>query len=403
MDVLYEGFIRLYGSAIRLAALFDDKAKKWVKGRSDFEGDLNKFRAIQGASWIHCASLGEFEQARPIIESIKDRDQEAKIVVSFFSPSGYEIRKNYPLANEVVYLPLDTKSNARKFVQALNPSRAIFVKYEFWPNFLEELGNQSIKTYLVSGIFRKDQVLFKPKGKRIRLALKYFHHFFLQDESSEKLLHSVGMNQTKVCGDTRFDQVIKIASNKRSFESIEEWINGQAVLVAGSTWKEDEELLAMLLSKNQELKLLLAPHEIDDDHLNWIEKRFEEFGCSLLSQGPNTENRVLIVNQIGILSSLYQYGNLAFIGGGFGKGIHNTLEAAVYGIPVLFGPNHSKFKEAIELVQIGGAFSITSATELIEKATSLLSDQENTAGQKAGEYVLKNSGATETIIRNMLG
>ena len=402
MDVLYEGFIRLYGSAIRLAALFDDKAKKWVKGRSDFEGDLNKFRAIQGASWIHCASLGEFEQARPIIESIKDRDQEAKIVVSFFSPSGYEIRKNYPLANEVVYLPLDTKSNARKFVQALNPSRAIFVKYEFWPNFLEELGNQSIKTYLVSGIFRKDQVLFKPKGKRIRLALKYFHHFFLQDESSEKLLHSVGMNQTKVCGDTRFDQVIKIASNKRSFESIEEWINGQAVLVAGSTWKEDEELLAMLLSKNQELKLLLAPHEIDGDHLNWIEKRFEEFGCSLLSQGPNTENRVLIVNQIGILSSLYQYGNLAFIGGGFGKGIHNTLEAAVYGIPVLFGPNHSKFKEAIELVQIGGAFSITSATELIEKATSLLSDQENTAGQKAGEYVLKNSGATETIIRNML-
>ena len=158
----------------------------------------------------------------------------------------------------------------------------------------------------------------------------------------------------------------------------------------------------MLLSKNQELKLLLAPHEIDGDHLNWIEKRFEEFGCSLLSQGPNTENRVLIVNQIGILSSLYQYGNLAFIGGGFGKGIHNTLEAAVYGIPVLFGPNHSKFKEAIELVQIGGAFSITSATELIEKATSLLSDQENTAGQKAGEYVLKNSGATETIIRNML-
>jgi len=362
--------------------------------------------------WFHCASLGEFEQGRPLMEKLKLQQPNVKILLTFFSPSGYEIRKNYTGADYIFYLPMDTASNAKKFIEIVKPQKVFFVKYEFWFNYLSELKNRNIPTYLVSGIFREDHHFFKSTGAWFRKQLSAFTHFFLQDDKSIELLNSIGYTNSTLCGDTRFDRVFEVSKNVKQIDLVKQFVGNNKVLILGSSWREDEKIVQSL--KLESLKLIIAPHEIDEKHLSSIEAEFipllsegllrrEGAGVclrySLANENNIKEAQVLIIDNIGMLSSLYQYGTIAFIGGGFGKGIHNILEAATFGLPVIFGPNFHKFAEAKELIKLGGAFSVMDVSEY-EKTMDLLSDEQvlKTASQISRMYVQGRIGATEKIL-----
>lgn len=403
MRLLYSISIYLYGITIRFASLFNNKAKLWIAGRKNIFKELKS--KIQSSTspviWFHCASLGEFEQGRPVIEQLKKDHSDIKIVLTFFSPSGYEIRKNYTGADHVFYLPLDSPLNAKKFISIVKPTAAFFVKYEFWFNYLNELRNNAIPTYLISGIFRKDHYFFKNYTSWFRKQLNAFNHFYLQDEQSQYLLHTIGFKNTTVAGDTRFDRVYEVSKNVKAIPLIEQFKQQQPLFIAGSTWEGDEEILASFDFFAAGFKLIIAPHEISEARIQQILSKFKKNTTrfSQLTEDKIRTTDVLVIDNIGMLSSIYQYGTVAFIGGGFGKGIHNILEAAAFGLPVLFGPNYHKFEEAKELVHLRGAFVVLNTGEL-QKIIQLLTQSPAglLAEATAKRYIQHHIGATGTIL-----
>jgi 3-deoxy-D-manno-octulosonic-acid transferase len=407
MNLLYNIAVSAYTTAIKLASLFNPKANQWVEGR---KGLLQKIKSAVHSSeniiWFHCASLGEFEQGRPVMESLKKDFPTFKILLTFFSPSGYEIRKNYSGADWVFYLPADTPKNAQTFINTVNPRLAVFVKYEFWHNYILELSKQSIPLLLISAKFRKDQVFFQPYGGFFRKMLRHIRHIYVQDEASHLLLTNVDINNVTIAGDTRFDRVYQTSLQKNRITEIELFCADSPVIVAGSTWPEDEKLLFAVFKKlNAEYKIIIAPHEVHEHSVSALTKLFSEYKplkFSELNQTQLPESKVLIIDNIGMLSKLYAYASIAYIGGGFGKGIHNILEAATFGIPVVFGPNYKKFKEAEDLIQNGGGFSVRNEIEAIN-AFSRFDQREarEKAGKTAELYISENTGATSVILKKI--
>lgn len=401
--------------------LFGHKTRALFRGqRATLDAEHKPIlEANRGAVWIHAASVGEFEQARPLIERLKANGERRKVVVTFFSPSGYEARKNYPHADAVLYLPFATRRKAKQFLEALQPSLAIFVKYEFWPAYLRELKKRGIPIYSISAIFRPTQRFFHWYGKGALKLLHCFTHIFVQDEASRRLLAEHGVHECSVAGDTRFDRVNEVLAATRERKDarllpIAQFVeNAPQVVVAGSTWPEDEELLKQFVERASELgnegtKLILVPHEINEEHLHDIFQRFKGrfVKYSDISAMPSNLSRVnilrraqvMVIDTIGLLSSIYQFGQVAYIGGGFGEGIHNTIEAAVYGVPVVFGPNHKHFREALGLIDAGAGRSIKNYAELEAAFTTAL-EQHETIGAKAAEYVQSELGATNKIYK----
>lgn len=405
MWILYLAGIKIYGLLIYILSPFNDKAKKWSRGR---RGLLSRIaREVDPDSqsiWFHFASLGEFEQGRPVLEGIRLHRPNTSIVVTFYSPSGYEIRKNTPLADHVFYLPEDTPANAKALIRLINPSLAIFTKYEYWPFYFRTLASHHIPLYLISAIFRPDQVFFKPYGGFFRKTLTYVTYFFTQNQDSLNLLARLGLTNASLAGDTRFDRVSTLPESRKHIPEIELFAKEAPVLVAGSTWPADEALLVNLHIRFPDWKIIIAPHEIHEEHLRSIEKLFPDAVRFSKRSKPIAHHpspaTVLLIDNIGMLSSLYAYGQIAYIGGGFGAGIHNTLEAAAYGIPVIFGPNYRKFQEAKDLLANGGGFSVQSTDELIAVFDNLSADASHRqhAGQTAGRYVREHAGATAVIL-----
>jgi len=394
MSILYTISIRLHIIAIHIAALFKAKAKLWVKGRKNiFQKLTEAIKKDQDIVWFHCASLGEFEQGKPIIEGYKLKYPNHKILLTFFSPSGYEIRKNYDKADWVFYLPADTKKNAKKFISIVNPIKAIFIKYEFWFNYMAELNKKDIPFYSTSSIFRSEQSFFKYDW--FAKQLKNISHFFIQDQNSKELLKNIGLSNYTVVGDTRFDSVITNTQNTISIPLIEKFSKNKTTIICGSTWPQDEFLLHKYIKKNPNYNYIIAPHEMQN--VNEFKK---QTNALLLSKANNTNiinNNVLIIDSIGILSNAYKYGNIAYIGGGFGAGIHNILEAVTFGLPVVFGPNYQKFKEANELIELGVAKSISNYSELEITILSYINFNESIAKN----YIKSNAGATDIIISSI--
>jgi 3-deoxy-D-manno-octulosonic-acid transferase len=389
-----------------IASLFNAKAKLWISGRKNLLKELGKeISSSDKIAWFHCASLGEFEQGRPVVEAFREQHKDYKILLTFFSPSGYEIRKNYDKADYVYYLPIDTTKNAKQFMDIVNPVVVFFVKYEFWQCFIGEIGNRKIPLYLVSGIFRKDHRFFKWYGGRARKILRNFTHFFVQNTESKNLLESINLENVVVAGDTRFDRVKTISEAAKNLPLIETLKNGKTTLVAGSTWKPDEEIIVKYLnSTNYDFKLIIAPHEIHKENIDRIERLFNQISVLKYSEANESnieEHNVLLIDNIGLLSSLYRYADVAYIGGGFGKGIHNTLEAATFGLPVIFGPNYERFQEAVDLKKLGGAFSISNQNDLNIVLDNLLENEQSisNAGSVSAKYVNDKKGATSEIIK----
>jgi len=398
---IYNIGIGLYGLLLKIVALFNPKAKLFVDGRKNiWEQIETKVNPKDNPIWFHFASLGEFEQGRPVLESLKAKNNDQKIIVTFFSPSGYEIRKNYALAN-VFYLPLDTTSNAKKFITLVNPKIAIFTKYEFWFHYFNALYKNQIPLYLISGIFRPNQSFFKWHGGFYRNILKCVNHFFVQNEESVLLLKSIGINKVNLSGDTRFDRVYENAQQPKKLKLIEQFCDTSKIFIAGSTWLPDEKLLVSLTKKYPDWKLIIAPHEIGQSHIQEIERLFPK-AVKFSNLQPSTfklQPSILIIDNIGMLSSLYQYAKMAYIGGGFGVGIHNTLEAAAFGLPVIFGPKFDKFQEAKDLITIGAAKSIANADELITAFADFKTNEKASAAARS--YVEQKKGATEMIIKTI--
>jgi 3-deoxy-D-manno-octulosonic-acid transferase len=407
MRLLYNTGIFFYSAVAWIVAPFNQKAHAWVNGRKNWYDKL-KQKIIPGEKyiWIHCASLGEFEQGRPVIEFIKKERSEYRILLTFFSPSGYEIRKDYPLADIICYLPYDTPGNAEKFISLVNPSIAILVKYEFWYNFISGLNRKKIPLYLISGIFRKEQHFFKWYGGFFRDMLRKFARIFVQDKESSDVLGAIAITNVTVAGDTRFDRVAEIAAKAKEIPQIEIFRENQKLFLAGSSWKQDEEIIAKYINSHPEtMKWIFAPHEIDRENIERLEKlftvksvRFSEFS------DDSKDARVMIMDNIGMLSSAYRYAGIAAVGGGFGKGIHNILEPACWSIPVLFGPNYGKFREAIDLLNLGGAKSFNDYPGFEEILDKWISDVKlyRKAAAMAGEYVNKNMGATSLIMKEIV-
>ncbi len=381
-----------------MASIWNPKARLWVDGRKHFP----VFNSEKKKIWFHCASLGEFEQGRPVLEVLKEKFPQYEIVISFFSPSGYEVRKNYPLADHVIYLPIDTPQNAKKLIQSINPALVIWVKYEYWFHYLNHLKSNHIPVILISGIFRKSQPFFKPYGGFWKNMLKCFNVVFVQDETSIELLKSTGITKTAISGDTRFDRVYAIAAENKTLPEIAAFTKDDFTIVAGSTWKEDEVLLEPFIQNTKSVKFIIAPHEISPSNLNRLKAKFDNaIFYSEWKNNMTSTNQVLIIDNIGMLSALYKYASVAFIGGGFNKsGIHNTLEAAVYGKPVFFGPNYQKFAEAVAMVEIGSAFSVTTSSEFNEGLTMLMQDESKLleTGKLSGAFVKSKIGATAIIV-----
>ena len=412
MRFIYLAAIQLYGLALQLAGLFNAKAGLWVAGRRQWRARhraLLEAKPRQGLPlvWVHCASLGEFEQGRPVIEGLKAARPEIQVLLTFFSPSGYEVRKNYSSADYVVYLPLDTPSNARDFMAIWQPALAVFVKYEFWYFHLKALQQRGIPVFLVSALFRPGQLFFKPYGGPFRQLPGWFHHIFVQNESSGALLRAQGLRNFSVAGDTRIDRVLQIAVNAHAFPVIAAFKGDAPLLVAGSTWPEDEALLVPFLNDHlpKGWKAIIAPHQISDSHIQGLAKRLQgrvvRYSEATTSNLP--EARILLIDNVGMLSALYQYGRLAYIGGGFGAGIHNTLEPIAFGLPVFFGPKYDKFEEARYLVQSGGGFSIRNLQELKAAFDQLIPETPYlAASEKARQYVLENQGASRKAVGALL-
>ncbi len=404
--LLYDIAILIYAFLIKLASLKVKKAQLWCDGRKDiFERMRTAISPSDRVLWVHVASLGEFEQGRPLIEDIKAKHPEFKILLTFFSPSGYKIRKGYKGADYIFYLPIDTTRNAQQFLDIAHPEIAIFVKYEYWLNLLFELKRRNIESYIVSAIFRKRSVFFRWWGFMWRNALRSFNIIFVQDENSKKMLNNIGFESVVVAGDTRFDRVATLTESVKAIPEVVRFCGDSKVVIAGSSWHPDEQILATLASKYPQLKFIIAPHEIDEEHLVAIDRLFGDRAIRFTNITPDTEDatlqskQVLILNTMGMLSSLYQYGDIGYIGGGFGVGIHNTLEAATFGMPIAFGPNYLRFKEAVDLVELGVCQPINNAKDLEAWITPLLNDDEllKSKSDASQSYVTKMCGATKII------
>ncbi|MFT3981617.1 MAG: glycosyltransferase N-terminal domain-containing protein [Ferruginibacter sp.] len=402
---LYNIFLALYSAGIRVAALWNPKARLWVKGRR--LQTVSTPPAGRPVVWMHCASLGEFEQGRPLLEAVKKNYPQVYIILSFFSPSGYEIRKNYAGADQVLYLPMDNPIRSRQFIDTIQPSLVLWVKYEYWYHYLSALKRKNIPVLLVSGIFRQDQPFFQWYGGFWKNILGSFEHLFVQTEASRQLLQNAGIMQNiTVSGDTRFDRVSDIAAQWQPLsEAVAKFCEGHQVIVAGSTWEEDEEVLIHYARIHPHIRFIFAPHEVSRERIRDLKEEFPD--GILFSELNNRQlstvihSNVLIIDNIGMLSRLYHYAGIAYIGGGFNQsGIHNILEAAVYGKPVVFGPVYEKFAEARQLVELDGAFSIENALELEALLDRLFAEESflRKAGEISGSYVQQQCGATQTIM-----
>lgn len=397
MKLFYQIGTNLYFLMVRIGAMWNSKAKLFIKGRTESWQKLDNFNSGENeVFWFHCASLGEFEQARPLIEKIKST-LESKIVVTFFSPSGYEIRKNYEHADLILYLPKDSKSNALRFLNKVKPTKIFFIKYEFWPNYLLEAKQKSIPTYLVSGVFRKNQVFFKWYGGFMRNVVKSFDQIFLQNENSRILLEKINIKSI-VTGDTRFDRVMQNASSVKQFPEIHRFIDGAKTLVVGSCWAEDESVIFPVLNEISKEKIIVAPHEINESHLLSIEKSLNKkvLRYSKISNIQNIGNfDVLLIDNIGMLMHLYQYADVAYVGGAFGKGLHNILEPASFGVPVIFGNKYTKFPEAYQFLESKIGFSVNNSMDFREAYHDLLNTDKS---ETVTQFMKSQEGATNKII-----
>ena len=433
MKSLYNIAIWFYALAVRVVAMFNPKVRLMWQGEREAYAKIESGLADgDRVVWVHAASLGEFEQGRPLIEKLKRENPEYKILLTFFSPSGYEVRKNYASADVIAYLPLDTPRNARRFVELVKPEKVVFVKYEFWLNYLRELRLRGIETYIISAIFRPNQVFFKWYGGIFREGLKAFKMLFVQNEESKELLKEIGVENVVVAGDTRFDRVADIVAVAKQLEIVESFVgirneelgmrneetnspfsifNSQLlVLVVGSSWGPDEDLLTRYINERAgRMKMIIAPHEVKEERIKELTSKLT---CKYALYTQITDNGlqitdktqlsllidydVLVINTIGLLSSIYQYGQVAYIGGGFGVGIHNTLEAAAWGMPVVFGPNYHKFQEAKELIECGAGQSIKNYEECARSLDEFF-EKNDVASKAAAEYVASHTGATEII------
>lgn len=411
MRIIYTIGIWCYTLGIRMAALFrHEKARQMVQGWKEVPTALARLSKEKPTVWFHAASLGEFEQARPVLEAYRQRHPECQVLVTFFSPSGYEVRKNYAQADAVCYLPMDMPHNVRHFLDAAHPDKVFFVKYEFWYNYLSALRNRGAETYIFSAIFRPEQYFFQWYGGWFLRQIGFaFKHLFVQNEESLQLLKSHSLNHCSIAGDTRFDRVHQIALAAERDTVTERFLEGHnnPVLVAGSTWPPDEQILSQLNQKHPELSIILAPHMINEEHLKQIEKLFPDSirYSSLITHHPSfITQKVLIIDNIGILSKLYRYATLTYIGGGFGVGIHNILEAVTFGKPVFFGPNYHKFQEAHDIIACGGGWSIADFNTLDTPLTNLLSHPEalQQAEKACTDYMSRNLGSTDIILEKIL-
>ncbi|HZX62518.1 MAG TPA: glycosyltransferase N-terminal domain-containing protein [Bacteroidales bacterium] len=412
MFFLYNIFIYFYVLGIRAASLVNEKGKLWVRGRKDIlqkiEEALTGNHDKEKIAWFHCASLGEFEQGRPVIEAFREAMPDHRIFLTFFSPSGYEIRKNYPGADHVFYLPADSPGMAAKFVKVLSPDIVFFIKYEYWYNYLAVLKQRGIPTYMVSAIFRSSQPFFRWYGSWFRKQLNNLSWFFVQDEDSESLLRKIDIQQVSVSGDTRFDRVNAIAGQKKPVEGMDEFCKDSLVMLAGSTWPEDEKiLLPFILETKTKFKFIIAPHEVHKARIDGLMSQVGSGGLrfSQASDKNIREARVLVIDSIGLLASLYRYAFVSFVGGGFGVGIHNILEPAAFGVPVIFGPNYERFREARELIREGGATSIKNEEDF-RKVFGRMADVPGERDRASGicsAYVTSHKGATAHILKHLHG
>jgi 3-deoxy-D-manno-octulosonic-acid transferase len=407
MRIIYNLGIFFYGAIARIAAPFNNKARLWADGRKDWQKTLAE-KIIPGGKyiWVHCASLGEFEQGRPIIESIKREKPQYRILLTFFSPSGYEIRKNYQMADIICYLPDDSPGNARRFLDIANPVIAVFVKYEFWDNYISALKGKSVPLYLVSGIFRANQHFFKWYGGFFRSILRKFTWIFVQDTSSYDLVSGLGLKNVTIAGDTRFDRVAEIAGQAREIPKLDLFRGEEHIFLAGSSWRPDEEIIARYINENPlKMKWVFAPHEPESANIERLEKLLSVKSIRFSKIDENSADaRVLIMDNMGMLSSAYRYASIAAVGGGFGKGIHNILEPACWRIPILFGPNFHKFREAIDLIALEAAKSYYDYPSFKAIVDSWISDDilYKKSASAAGEYVDNNLGATSLIIKEIV-
>lgn len=402
ITVLFTDFL------LKRLGIFSSKMKLFVNGRKSVFGTLEqKINSSDKTIWFHAASLGEYEQGLPVMEKIKEKFPNHKIVVTFFSPSGYEVRKNNSIADATVYLPLDTKSNAKCFLKLVHPEMVFFIKYEFWPNYLNELKKSNVTTYLISGIFRENQAFFKWYGGFYRKALKTFEYFFVQNESSKKLLQSLGFQNIKISGDTRFDRVVAILERDNSLDFIANFKDNKTTIVIGSSWPKDEEILINYINQSHEnIKFIIAPHNIKEEQISNLKSQITK-KTVLFSEKNNTDLsnfNVFIIDTIGILTKIYSYADIAYVGGGFGNpGVHNLLEPATFGIPIIVGPNYSHFAEATALVHQEGCISINNQNELNEAFDNLISNEDirHEKGHICETFVQMNKGATQTIMSHI--
>lgn len=400
---MYNLIMYAYQLGVMLCSLFNEKVRKMWRGEREAVKTLRRLVDPDAQYvWFHAASLGEFEQGRPLMERLRQEHPEYKILLTFFSPSGYEVRKNYEGADIITYLPIDTVTNARRFLRAVRPVMAFFIKYEFWYNYLHILRHRGVPAYSVSSIFRPDQIFFRSYGRQYGRVLRCFTHFFVQNEESQQLLARLGQTNTTVTGDTRFDRVLSIKKASKQLPIVEAFVGQNHAFVAGSSWLPDEEIFIPFFREHRDWKLVIAPHVISESHLEQIKALLD--GRKVVRYTQTTPEEAasadaLIIDCFGLLSSIYNYGQVAYVGGGFGVGIHNVLEAAVWDVPVLFGPNNEHFQEAQALKQRGGGFEITDADCFAQMMMRLMTDAEflTQSGQQAGGYVKECSGATDKV------
>ncbi|MGN1229570.1 MAG: 3-deoxy-D-manno-octulosonic acid transferase [Prevotella sp.] len=405
--MLYNIAIYFYLLGVAIASLFNEKVRKMWRGeRAAFDVLKQKVDPEAKYVWFHAASLGEFEQGRPIMERLRKEHPEYKILLTFFSPSGYEVRKNYEGADIICYLPLDTPINAIRFLRLVRPVMAYFIKYEFWYNYLHILKHRHVPTYSVSSIFRPDQVFFKWYAKKYAGVLRCITHFFVQNEQSRELLATIGITDVTISGDTRFDRVLQIMEQSKHLPIVEAFKQDHQVFVAGSSWPPDEDIFIRFFNEHPEWKIIIAPHVIGNDHLQQILSKLNRKTVRYTEATPETaaEAQCLIIDCFGLLSSIYHYGEVAYVGGGFGVGIHNVLEAAVWNVPVFFGPNNKRFQEAQQLLASGGGFEITDYDSFATAMQRFMSDAKwlKQCGDKAGEYVKSKAGATDIVLKSSL-
>jgi len=398
----YNISISFYYLAVKIAALFNPKAKLWADGRVNIFKELKEVNTNENIYWFHCASLGELEQGKPLIEKLKETDNSIKILITFFSPSGYEFGKDYNKADYVYYLPLDTFANAKQFIEMVNPTKAFFIKYEFWHHFLFQLNEKKIPTYLVSGVFRKNQLFFKWYGSFHKKMLTYFNFFFVQNENSKLLLTNLGYNNISVTGDTRLDRVYENSLTPEKPALIKKFTGNKKIIIVGSSWPTEEKIIAEFIhATKKDYKFIIAPHNIDKKHIKEIETLLT---TNFIKYSEATYDNIgsyktLIIDNIGILANTYQFTDIAFIGGGFTGSLHNILEPASFGNIILFGPKHSKFHEAEELMNINGAYEIKDSDDLLAIINHLEIDNNLKASQEVNRnYVKKGRGASEKIL-----